>query len=66
MKNLKTKDWISIIKYLIPIIALVIANISKNGDPTEIENALGMLLTAILGLLGAIGVIKNHDKSEDR
>lgn len=66
MKNLKAKDWISIVKYLLPIIALVIAKIADAGDPTKIQNALEILLTAILGLLGAIGVIKSHDKTDDQ
>lgn len=64
MKKFNSKQWRKIIAYLIPIIALVVANILKIDDPTELENALTVLVTAVLGVLGAVGVISNNDKDD--
>ncbi|WP_041264663.1 hypothetical protein [Geobacillus thermodenitrificans] len=59
------KDWKKIIGYFIPIIALVIANIVKVDDPSQIEGALEVIVSGVFGLLAAIGVYKNHDKDSD-
>ncbi|WP_339171423.1 hypothetical protein [Anoxybacillus sp. FSL W8-1294] len=57
------KDWRKIIGYFIPIIALVIANIVKVDDPSQIEGALEIIVSGVFGLLAAIGVYQNHDKT---
>jgi hypothetical protein len=59
------KDWKKIIGYFIPIIALVIANIAKVDDPSQIEGALEIIVSGIFGLLAAIGVYRNNDKNND-
>lgn len=59
------KDWKKIIGYFIPIIALVIANIAKVDDPSQIEGALEVIVSGIFGLLAAIGVYRSHDKNND-
>lgn len=62
MKNGNEKEWVRVIGYLIPVIALVVANLLHIEDPTELENALMVLFTAVMGVLGAVGVIATHDK----
>jgi len=59
------KDWKKIIGYFIPIIALVIANIAKVDDPSQIEGALEIIVSGIFGLLAAIGIYQSHDKNND-
>ncbi|MED3783157.1 hypothetical protein [Geobacillus stearothermophilus] len=60
------KDWKKIIGYFIPIVALVIANIAKVDDPSQIEGALEIIVSGAFGLLAAIGVYKNNDKSDEK
>ncbi len=59
------KDWKKIIGYFIPIIALVISNIAKVDDPSQIEGALEVIVSGVFGLLAAIGVYQSHDKTND-
>lgn len=71
MKNkvgaiIKRKQWKKVIGYSIPIIALVVANMLNINDPSQIETSLVILVTAILGVLSAMGVIKNNDKANDK
>lgn len=65
MKNMNPKQWKKITLYLVPIVALVIANFIQVEDPAQIEESLFMLITAILGVLGAVGVVSNNDKNDD-
>jgi hypothetical protein len=59
------KDWKKIIGYFIPIIALVIANIAKVDDPSQIEGALEIIVSGIFGLLAAIGVYQSNEKNNN-
>lgn len=66
MKKMNSKQWMKIVGYMIPIIALVVANLLNLNDPTEIETALTGLATAILGVIGAVGIVANNDKEDDK
>lgn len=58
----KKKDWVKIGGYLIPIIALLVANMLNVEDPTEIESQMEILLSAVIGILTTVGVVKSNEK----
>ncbi|AYP68842.1 hypothetical protein BpsM61_00068 [Bacillus phage vB_BpsM-61] len=64
--NIKTKNknWKKVTMYLIPVIALVVANLLRIDDPTQIESSLTILFTAILGVFSALGIIDNPDNDD--
>lgn len=66
MKKMNSKQWTKIIGFMIPIIALVVANILNIDDASKIEESLTILVTAIFGVLGAVGIIANNDKDDDK
>lgn len=60
--NLKQKQIKKLIIYMIPVIALTLGSILGLGDVAGLENSLTALFTAILGLLGVLGIVDNNDK----
>lgn len=58
----RKKDWVKIFGYLIPILALLIANMLNVEDPSEIESQMEILLSAIIGILTTVGVVKTNEK----
>ena len=63
---MKEKDIKRLIAYCIPIISLGMASYFGLDDTqaTTLEKALDGLLTALLTVLGVIGVVKTHDKKD--
>jgi uncharacterized membrane protein len=49
-----------IIAYCVPVVALAIGSYIGLEDTTELENGLNALIAAVFGLLGILGVVKNH------
>lgn len=61
------KEWMKIVGYFVPILALVIANVFQIADVAQIETQLTAIVTVtfslIAGIIGLVGVIKNNDKT---
>lgn len=61
---MKRKDTKKLVLYMIPVVALVIGNFIGVDDPTNLENSLEVLFYAVMGVLTAVGVVKNNDKDD--
>lgn len=70
MKTQTPKDWKSVIVYMIPVIALVLANILQIQDVAEVERNVTAIVTSgmatVAGIITFIGIIKNNNKNGDK
>ena len=66
--NLKKKNLKKMIAPLVSIIVLVLASIFGLSDEIQLqlETTLITIITAILGLLAAFGVVENNDEDVDK
>lgn len=64
------KDWKSITIYMIPVIALVLANVLQIQDVAEVERNVTAIATSGMAVVGGIitfiGIIKNNNKNGDK